>query len=261
MTETTLERRRRKFIESATITHNNKYDYSQVEYKNASTKVIIICPTHGQFMQRPNDHRRKDGCPSCKFDKIISAKRKTVEQFIEEANQCHFGFYDYSKSVYQNAFKKVEIVCPTHGSFFQSPGIHINGRGCPICAHNCSRGERLVSQYLKLKNIEFKFNKTFPDLLNPDTNRRYRFDFWLSDYNTIIEYDGQQHSIPANIKGRIGNIQKQQDNYEKIVKSDKIKSQYAKRKGYTLIRIDYRFNTLPLITQELDHRLALVLVP
>ena len=33
--------------------HNNKYDYSQVDYIDMSTPIKIICPKHGAFMQKP----------------------------------------------------------------------------------------------------------------------------------------------------------------------------------------------------------------
>ena len=59
-----------KFIENGQKTHNNKYDYSLVKYRNNKTKVKIICPTHGEFEQSPDHHiNRKHGCPSCKESK------------------------------------------------------------------------------------------------------------------------------------------------------------------------------------------------
>jgi len=45
--------------------HGNYYDYSQVLYKNANTKVDIICPVHGVFSQWANGHIRGNGCPKC----------------------------------------------------------------------------------------------------------------------------------------------------------------------------------------------------
>jgi hypothetical protein len=55
-----------EFIANAREVHGDKYDYSKVEYKNAQTKVCIICPIHGEFWQRPSDHlSTKYGCPKC----------------------------------------------------------------------------------------------------------------------------------------------------------------------------------------------------
>ena len=39
-----------EFIEKARKIHGDKYDYSKVEYKSATEKVIIICPIHGEFL-------------------------------------------------------------------------------------------------------------------------------------------------------------------------------------------------------------------
>ena len=54
-----------EFIEKAKKVHGDKYDYSQVDYKNAYTKITIICQKHGIFQQKPNGHLNGRGCPKC----------------------------------------------------------------------------------------------------------------------------------------------------------------------------------------------------
>jgi hypothetical protein len=44
------------FVSLANSIHKNKYNYSKSEYKNAKTKVCIICPKHGEFWQSPTNH-------------------------------------------------------------------------------------------------------------------------------------------------------------------------------------------------------------
>lgn len=39
------------FISVASIIHNNKYFYDKVNYINNTTKVLITCPIHGDFLQ------------------------------------------------------------------------------------------------------------------------------------------------------------------------------------------------------------------
>ena len=53
------------FIEKARQIHNDKYDYSKVNYVNSRTKVCIICPEHGEFWQTPDAHLSNKGCPKC----------------------------------------------------------------------------------------------------------------------------------------------------------------------------------------------------
>ena len=52
------------------------YDYSQVVYVNMVTPVIIICPIHAAFEQRPRDHMRGQGCPYCSRNSILNPKNK-----------------------------------------------------------------------------------------------------------------------------------------------------------------------------------------
>ena len=125
-----------RFIKDSQVTHGNKYDYSQVEYVNAQSKVKIICPEHGLFEQRPVNHVRGIGCSKCS-DVISGEKRRlTTEQFIELAKLVHGNKYDYSKVAYLTFHEKVEIICLEHGAFWQSAVNHVKGNksGCPGCA-------------------------------------------------------------------------------------------------------------------------------
>lgn len=78
-----------QFIKEANQIHNNKYDYSKVNYKCNSKPVCIICPEHGEFWQRPKDHLKGQGCPHCKqskiekevFEMLVDNKIKFEQQF------------------------------------------------------------------------------------------------------------------------------------------------------------------------------------
>ncbi len=46
--------------------HGDTFDYSKVDYVDRSTKVIIICRLHGEFLQQPRLHLRgSTGCRTC----------------------------------------------------------------------------------------------------------------------------------------------------------------------------------------------------
>lgn len=60
----------RIFMKKGKLKHNNKYNYSKVNYINSITKVIIKCPKHGEFSQQPNNHLHGQGCPICKHSKL-----------------------------------------------------------------------------------------------------------------------------------------------------------------------------------------------
>lgn len=64
-----IESRRRspeQFIAQAREKHGNKYEYGQIEYVNGKTPVTIICPKHGPFRQKPDNHvLLGSGCRMC----------------------------------------------------------------------------------------------------------------------------------------------------------------------------------------------------
>lgn len=125
-----------QFLEEAKFLHGDTYDYSLVEYINSGTKVIIICPTHGEFEQLPNSHIQGMGCQKCARVEIGKMKALSRQQFIEKANAVHEDKYDYSSAKYTGAKEKITIICPEHGIFVQRAGSHLEGRGCPECG-NC----------------------------------------------------------------------------------------------------------------------------
>lgn len=121
-----------EYIKRAKTIHGDKYDYSKVEYKNMYTKIRVICPSHGEFLVEANNHLKGCGCKECFKDEL----RKPFDEFIKKAREIHGDKYDYSKVGYINYNKKVCIICPEHGEFWQTPGHHLNGHGCPSCAGN-----------------------------------------------------------------------------------------------------------------------------
>ena len=140
-----------KFIEKAKQVHGDIYDYSKVNYVDSHTKVCIICPEHGEFWQKPDNHLNGWGCKKCGL-KISSEKRKlTKENFILKAREIHGWKYDYSKVEYVDNSTKVCIICPEHGEFWQTPNNHLNGYGCQLC------GKNIVGEKLR-KNIETFIN-------------------------------------------------------------------------------------------------------
>jgi hypothetical protein len=219
-----------KFIDKCKDIHNNFYDYSLVNYVSYNIPVDIICPIHGIFSQKPTDHKdKKRGCQKCGLDKARFNK-DTTKSFIDKSNIKHFNKYDYSITDYKNTNSKVDIICPIHGKFTQLAGSHIRGKGCKIC--NQSKGELKVSYLLdinKIKNIrEYKFDGCF-------NKNKLPFDFYLSDFNVCIEYDGEMHFKEIE---RFGGKVK----LDYYIKNDNIKNIFCIDNNIKLFRIRYDQN-------------------
>lgn len=221
-----------EFIQKARKVHGDKYNYSLVDYKNAHTKIKIICPIHGEFEQRPNNHLDGRGCLKCasqnKGKKISKTNTKNTDYFINKSKEIHGDKYDYSKVNYINNRTKVEIICPKHGSFWQIPNSHKCGSGCPYCFN--SIGETKIKKWLIDKNINFKQQFKFKECKN---KLSLPFDFYLTDKNILIEFDGIQHYKSVN---RFGGFKK----FKETQKNDEIKNNFCKTNNIKLIRISYK---------------------
>lgn len=81
-----------EFIEKSNKIHGvETYDYSKVDYINAFVKVVIICPKHGKFTQKPIHHLRGEGCPKCKSSKgEILVRNWLIKNKIEFDEQKRF---------------------------------------------------------------------------------------------------------------------------------------------------------------------------
>lgn len=159
---------RDEFIRRASFVHNNKYNYSKVDYKNGHDYIIVNCLIHGDFRQRAESHLRGYGCPSCANIARGNKLKIETKEFIERAIKIHMDRYDYSKVVYKNNRTDVEIVCKIHGPFFQNPSAHIRLKcGCPICASekNASK-RRLTKEVFINRSILVHGNKYDYSLVN-----------------------------------------------------------------------------------------------
>lgn len=229
-----------EFIIRAKNIHNNFYDYSKFEYITAKTKSIIICPTHGEFQMHPNNHlSSKQGCPKCRGNKISSTRISHTpdEELFRRFNETHNGKYIYPSQpqIQRKTNYKIKIICPIHGEFEQSYLNHLyKGNGCEKCGNNrLSKGEQRIEEFLMNNNInhirEYSFNKC----VNPETGKKLFFDFYLTKFNTCIEFQGKQHYETSNFfKIRSGDL-------EKIKIRDQLKKEFCLKNNIDLIIIPY----------------------
>ncbi len=117
-----------QFIEKAVKTHGNKYDYSLTEYYNSTSKVKILCPTHGVFEQSPVYHIQGSNCPLC------HGMYKTTEGVLKIFKEIHGNKYSYPDFKLKRMHDKISIICDIHGKFKQSASKHKNGAGCYSCS-------------------------------------------------------------------------------------------------------------------------------
>jgi len=177
------------FVEKANDIHNYKYDYSKVNFTRMFDKIEILCSKHGSFWQIPSNHIHiinKMGCPDCSLE----MSRIKPEDFIARAKAVHNNKYDYSKTKYTIMAKKIEIICPKHGSFFQNASSHLLAKcGCPNCYKCISDKETKWLDSLDIpkhqRNVAiYNGNKRYNvDALVDKTIYEFYGDYWHGNLN------------------------------------------------------------------------------
>lgn len=141
--------------------YGDVYDYSKTEYVNIDTKITVICSKHGEFQIRPDHFFEGSGCPKCGNERCGDKNRLSLEEFIEKARKVHGDKYDYSKVEYIEAKRKVCIICPKHGEFWQTPDSHLSGADCPQCAHRSYKytTEEFIEIARKIHGDKYDYSK------------------------------------------------------------------------------------------------------
>jgi hypothetical protein len=178
-----------EFNKKSAIIHNNYFDYSLVDYKKSNIKVKIICPIHGIFEQRPNDHLSGQGCGLCNGNNKLP-----IPKIIERANKIHNNRYDYSLfTKYTNQKTIIDIICPIHGIFQQKINNHLNGKGCKYCANNIKKtNQKFINEANKIHDNLYDYSLS--DYIDAKTDInvicRKHGSFFVSPNNHLSKKSG-----------------------------------------------------------------------
>lgn len=207
------------------------------KYKNNKNKIDCKCSIHNiSFKAQPVHLLEKDycGCSGCYTDKMRKYFSKSIEKFIEELKEV-FPYFEVIGE-YINCETPIECICLQHNKKFKSrPADLLYGKNpCPDCATAYSKPEQ------KLYNILCKHydtvirQKTFEDCIYIT---KLKFDFFIPEINTLIEYDGEGHYWDVPFGGMSKESAMKQ--YELCKIRDEIKNEYCKKNNIPLIRIPY----------------------
>ena len=149
----------KEWIEKAKKVHGDRYDYSETKYDGNRKNVLIICKTHGEFLQSPKHHLNGCGCPLC-FNENKRGGRLKEKDFIDKCSAIYGDKYDLSKIKYVNFKTKIEVVCKEHVSFYITPANFLSFHGCPKCSkkHRYTTDE-FIEQCKKVHGDRYDYSK------------------------------------------------------------------------------------------------------
>lgn len=185
--------------------------YRGLVYPNTKNKFLPFSPHHNKkwFIYNCNLLAKKNNVAS----RVIKILPKEPNKTVRVEAICECG----------------RIFTTTYRAFAYGTKQH-----CEICKKNSSSYEYKVMKFLKDNNISFirEFVINSCKDINP-----LPFDFWLKDYNVLIEVDGEQHYKPV----KFNNISTNEAirNFKQRQRVDGIKSQYCSMYKIPLLRIPY----------------------
>lgn len=200
------------------------YTLLTTEYIDRNMKLDIICdkghewhPTYENFM------RNNAKCLTCNNILLSINQRLSIDKvksIVEE--------YGYKLiSDYKNNQEPMTLLCPNNHIYKASLNNFMAGKRCSTCS--MTSGEQETYRILKKYDINLLIQYKFKDCRDI---KPLPFDFYLPDYNTCIEFDGQQHYTKEAFN-------KTDEDFQDRIKKDNIKTQYCKDNNIKLIRIPY----------------------
>ena len=155
-------------------------------------------------------------------------KKRTSQTHLEDLTGQTFGFLKVIRRA-NTIGEKTKWLCQCEkcGNYTEVAAGNLKNGHTISCGCINSKGELKIRQLLNVLKINYKTEYTFNDL----PQRRY--DFYLPDLNTCIEYDGLQHFSYVNT------WHCNQESFEKAIQRDKEKTDYCQQKNIKLIRIPY----------------------
>lgn len=175
--------------------HNSKYTYIDDSFSRMTIPMKIICPEHGEFLQKPSNHKNGKGCPECGKNSMKNKLRYSNEEISKILEDKHH--YSFDINTYTGTKKPMKFFCDKHGEFWQRPMNQLRqDAGCPICSTTKAEKELL---------------ELYPFLLhrNREIIKPLEIDLLSIDYKFGIEFNGNLwHSFGTTFPNNIENIKK-----------------------------------------------------
>lgn len=203
-------------------------------YSGIDSTIVVKCTKHDvEFETAAVRATRKSidiGCSLCRGENSRSVQVKSIDKVRKELYKRHKDNITLVGD-YINTHTKIEFLCNRCNNTFKSePNSVLRISGCPFCKEY--KGEAIIKEILNEHGITFEFQKRFKDLLD---SAYLSYDFFIPSANTLVEFNGEQHYKPIEFFGG-------DEAFRKQIYHDKLKREYAKRKGFSLIEIPYTLN-------------------
>lgn len=243
-----IERKKQKsmlrFQEAVNAFSQNGYKVlSDLEdYTNCTSKLKCLCPKHGEFLESYAHLQEGKRCPKCSNEVKAQKVRIPFNKVVFDINNEGLKVLSHEDE-YKTVLTPLKLECPKHeGKYFYKSyrSIVYAHCGCPWCTE--SKGERKIRQILDANFVQYETQKRYKDLYR-FYGKYLSYDFFLPNYNLLIEYQGEYHDIITNFSSE-GHLKDQKER-------DELKKEYAKKHNIQLLEIwHYDYDNIESILKK-----------
>jgi hypothetical protein len=187
------------FKKRALQLHGGIYGYDKVIYINTDTSVLIECPTHGEFSQRPHNHLQGQKCPLCSLTFHSSKPEKEWLTLLENTlfikiNGSHHPLE--KQFIVPSTRFKTDGYCSLYNIIFEFNGCWYHG--CPHC-------------FPEQNDINSRTKKSYKDLLDKTNKRKHILkelgyivvEIWECEWKRIKKHNLLLHQHISSVKDQL----------------------------------------------------------
>lgn len=201
------------------------------DYFNANSIMVwkcLVCQNEWEARSRTVINQEK-GCPSCAGNRPLTnadVDRRLADRSVERVD-------DYKNMVSDMTWK-----CLSCSNTWLATAQHVlnNKSGCPLC-NTLGMNERLLASILDATGIQYEHDLSIRKLKSGEVER-FEVDFYLPQYNYVVEYNGIQHYEPTRFGGVTMKVAEAK--FVKQTGRDIYVRQFCKDNNINLLEIDGR---------------------
>ena len=207
-----------------------------IEYKGShDSSSLWWCTKHNKIFNKTLSAMLKtedSGCDLCYKETMWKNNSISQQEFEERLKRVHPEIS--LEENYKGYNVSTLFYCAEHNHYFNStPAYMLKRRNCCQKSFKTYKEEKMCC-LLEDWGFDIIRQKSFDKCKDKNI---LRFDCYLKGYNTVIEYDGENHYYPVRFGTQSYESAKKKHEY--TVEHDKIKNEFCRKNNINIIRLPY----------------------
>lgn len=205
-----------------------------IQYNGSARMSVFYCKIHNKKFEKTylSLIQRKSGCDLCYSDNLRNSQGIGIDEFKKRLFSVHPEIIVCGD--YVNNSTPIKMYCSLHDYYFESTPVDVLKRLRCCDKSRITYKEEQVCKLLESWGYDIERQKSFNDCKD---QRLLFYDIYLSNYNTVIEYQGEQHYFPIRYSSET--IEEAEEKLKYTQYHDQLKYDYCIKNHIHLIYVPY----------------------